>query len=236
MAKSAERLALSSKAPASKFEYVNWAPHDPDLLVVGKGWWDHYQDKGLLGTDIAAALVVDEGTTGSSWKQPMTAQLTALDRREVAERVIARYNAELAQARAKIGDLLEGKSIAIAGADSGEIWLQNNTFAVSVAQDLGLNVLTDTAHAAPDRKDSTFYSLEELAIFDQADFVLLQNPGAVEAESPNKYRSCADVCPGIVQDSSDPASTGGVIHASKRNTPRTWRTPLICTSTAWSPA
>jgi iron complex transport system substrate-binding protein len=118
----------------------------------------------------------------------MTAQLTALDRREVAERVIARYNAELAQARAKIGGLLEGKSIAIAGADSGQIWLQNNTFAVSVAQDLGLNVLTDAAHAAPDRKDSTFYSLEELAIFDQADFVLLQNPDAVEAESPTWKR------------------------------------------------
>ena len=65
--------------------------HDPDLLVVGKGWWNYYQDKGLLGTDIAPVLVVDEGTTGSSWKQAMTAQLTALDRREVAERVIARY-------------------------------------------------------------------------------------------------------------------------------------------------
>ncbi len=162
--------------------------YDPDLLVVGKGWWDYYQDRGLLGTDIAPVLVVDEGTRGSSWKQAMTAQLTALDRREVAERVIARYNAELARARAKIGGLLEGKSIAIAGADSGQIWLQNNTFAVSVAQDLGLNVLTDAAHAAPDRKDSTFYSLEELAIFDQADFVLLQNPDAVEAESPTWKR------------------------------------------------
>ncbi len=113
----------------------------------------------------------------------------ALDRREVAERVIARYNAELAQARAKIGGLLEGKSIAIAGADSGQIWLQNNTFAVSVAQDLGLNVLTDAAHAAPDRKDSTFYSLEELAIFDQADFVLLQNPDAVEPSRPRGNES-----------------------------------------------
>ncbi|MFF9561652.1 twin-arginine translocation signal domain-containing protein, partial [Streptomyces albus] len=51
---------------------------DPDLLVVGKGWWGYYQDKGLLGTDIAPVLVVDEGTTGSSWKQAMTAQLTAL--------------------------------------------------------------------------------------------------------------------------------------------------------------
>ncbi|MBM9836403.1 ABC transporter substrate-binding protein [Rhodococcus hoagii] len=162
--------------------------YEPDLLVVGQGWWDYYRERGLLGTDIAPVLVVDQGTPGSTWKRAMTEQLTALDRRDVADRVVARYNAELAQARAAMAGLLDGKTIAIAGADKGQLWLQNDTFAVSVARDLGLDVLTDPAHASADNRGITFYALEQLDIFEQADFVLLQNPDAAEAQSPTWKR------------------------------------------------
>ncbi|ORM06803.1 ABC transporter substrate-binding protein [Prescottella equi] len=129
--------------------------YEPDLLVVGQGWWDYYRERELLGTDIAPVLVVDQGTPGSTWKRAMTEQLTALDRRDVADRVVARYNAELAQARAAMAGLLDGKTIAIAGADNRGI---------------------------------TFYALEQLDIFEQADFVLLQNPDAAEAQSPTWKR------------------------------------------------
>ncbi|NKS72718.1 ABC transporter substrate-binding protein, partial [Rhodococcus hoagii] len=72
--------------------------------------------------------------------------------------------------------------------DKGQLWLQNDTFAVSVARDLGLDVLTDPAHASADNRGITFYALEQLDIFEQADFVLLQNPDAAEAQSPTWKR------------------------------------------------
>lgn len=162
--------------------------YEPDLLVVGQGWWDYYQEKGLLGTDIAPVLVVDSGTPDSKWKEAMVGQLAALDRNDVADRVIAEYEGQIVASRERIGGLLDGKTIVIAGADDAEFWIQNDQFVGSVARDLGLNVLTVPPRSSRDTDYATFYGLEELDVFDQADFILLQNPDSIGTESPTWQR------------------------------------------------
>lgn len=162
--------------------------YEPDLLVVGQGWWDYYQEKGLLGTDIAPVLVVDLGTPDSQWKAAMVGQLEALDRKDVADRVVAEYDSQIVVSREKIGGLLDGKTIVIAGADDAEFWIQNDQFVGSVARDLGLNVLTVPPRSPEDTEYATFYGLEELEVFDQADFILLQNPDSIGTESATWQR------------------------------------------------
>ena len=86
-----------------------------ERVVVGQvvDGHDVEQVERLIDVKLLATL-----TTPALQEQAVAVCLEQGTLRRHAERVIARYNAELAQARAKIGGLLEGKSIAIAGADS----------------------------------------------------------------------------------------------------------------------
>lgn len=188
---------LMTRVPAGtpKLGGSNYEPNtesilsfEPDLLVVGQGWFDFYSGRGIDLTQIAPVLVVDQGTPDSNWKQAMIDQLTALDRTDVADRVVAEYNAQITASKEKIGGLLNGKKIVVAGAQEGQFWIQRDTFVISVAKDLGLDVLTTPARTEQDENYATFYGLEELDVFEQADFVLLQNIDAVETESPTWKR------------------------------------------------
>jgi iron complex transport system substrate-binding protein len=162
--------------------------HEPDLLVVGEGWWKYYQERSLLGTDIAPVLVVKMGATDSQWKQAVIDQLTELDRKDVADRVITEYNDQIAASKERIGSLLDGKTVIVAGVDDGQFWIQRDTFVTSVLRDMGLNVVTMDPRAATDTDYATFYGLEELDDFDQADFILLQNIDAPDTNSPTWKR------------------------------------------------
>ncbi|SNT25905.1 ABC transporter substrate-binding protein [Rhodococcoides kyotonense] len=157
--------------------------HEPDLLVVGEGWWKYYQEHSLLGTDIAPVLVVGMGATDSQWKQAMIDQLTALERKDVADEVMADYNAQIAASKERIGGLLDGKTVIVAGVDDGQFWIQRETFVTSVMRDLGLNVVTMAPRGPTDTDYATFYGLEDLDVFDQADFILLQNIDAPDTQS-----------------------------------------------------
>jgi len=50
--------------------------YDPDLLVVGKGWWTYWQDQAMFRADKFPVLVVEDAN-GADWRQLFLNQMTA---------------------------------------------------------------------------------------------------------------------------------------------------------------
>lgn len=92
------------------------ASYDPDLIVVGAGWYNYYDGEGFELEDIAPVLAVNDGldVEGATTENPfvaMTEQLTLLDRTDQADEAIAGYEKALDDARAAIGDEIEGQIV-----------------------------------------------------------------------------------------------------------------------------
>ena len=90
------------------------ASHDPDLIVVGTGWYDYYEGEDFKLDEIAPVLAVNDGidVAGASSDDPfvaMTEQLTLLDRADKADAAIAEYETAVADAKERIGSWTEGK-------------------------------------------------------------------------------------------------------------------------------
>lgn len=94
------------------------ASYNPDLIVVGKGWWDFYEGEDFKLDDIAPVLAVNDGldVEGASAENPfeaMTAQLNLLGREDQAEAAIEGYEQAVEDARQRIESYTKGKSIAV---------------------------------------------------------------------------------------------------------------------------
>lgn len=94
------------------------ASYAPDLIVVGKGWWDYYVGEDFALDEIAPVFAVNDGldVEGASTDDPfvsMTAQLTQLDRADRAEEAIATYEDAVANAKSEIGAYVEGKTAGV---------------------------------------------------------------------------------------------------------------------------
>lgn len=94
------------------------ASYKPDLIVVGVGWWNYYDDEGFKLDEIAPVLAVNDGieVAGATPDAPfaaMTDQLTLLDREEQADEAIAGYEAAVADARDRIGHYTDGKTAGV---------------------------------------------------------------------------------------------------------------------------
>ncbi|MBB3037032.1 ABC transporter substrate-binding protein [Hoyosella altamirensis] len=159
---------------------------NPDMLVVGSGWFDHYREHGLLNFDMAPTFVVAQGDPTSRWREVMTQQLHSIGRGNEASQVLLQYEQQLDASRRQIGSLLDGKKVAIGGAWQGEYWLQGDTFCTSVAEDLGMTLVRDTS--TPPRDGNWFYSAETISVFNDADLIIMQNIDAPEVEAPTWQR------------------------------------------------
>lgn len=94
------------------------ASYDPDLIVVGKGWWDYYEGEDFRLGDIAPVIAVNDGldVEGASADDPfvaMTDQLSLLGRADKAEEAVADYEAAVEEARRTIGDAVAGRTATV---------------------------------------------------------------------------------------------------------------------------
>lgn len=94
------------------------ASYNPDLIVVGVGWWNYYNDEGFALDEIAPVLAVNDGidVAGASTDDPfvsMTDQLTMLGRADKADEAIAGYEKAVADANDAIGAYTEGKTASV---------------------------------------------------------------------------------------------------------------------------
>jgi iron complex transport system substrate-binding protein len=69
--------------------------YDPDLLVVGEGWWNYWKENNSFNANGLPVLVVKDGS-GDDWKEVMTGQLTAYNRADRAAELLAQYDAAVA--------------------------------------------------------------------------------------------------------------------------------------------
>ncbi|GAA1319171.1 ABC transporter substrate-binding protein [Leucobacter albus] len=90
------------------------ASYNPDLIVVGVGWWNFYEGEDFKLDEIAPVLAVNDGldVEGASIDNPfeaMTAQLSLLGREDKAEEAIEGYEKAVEDAKARIGAYADGK-------------------------------------------------------------------------------------------------------------------------------
>jgi len=135
------------------------ASYDPDLIVVGVGWYNYYEGEDFNLDEIAPVLAVNDGidVAGASIDDPfvaMTDQLTLLDRADKAEAAIAEYEQTVAEAKEKIGDWTEGKTATVihAPVDNFTVISDDSIYQV-VLPALGFSILEneeiDSAPANP---------------------------------------------------------------------------------------
>lgn len=123
------------------------ASYDPDLIVVGVGWYDYYEGEDFNLDEIAPILAVNDGidVAGASIDDPfvsMTDQLTLLGRADKADAAVAGYEAAVADAKERIGAWTEGKvaSVIHAPVDNFTVTSDDSVFQV-VLPALGLTIL-----------------------------------------------------------------------------------------------
>ena len=145
--------------------------YDPDLLVVGKGWWTYWQDQAMFRADKFPVLVVEDANS-ADWRQLFLNQMTAFGQGERAARLIAEYEAAVVDARPRIAAALKGRRVAILDIWGGDTMaLQVDTFSTAIAQELGIDLVTgDDTVAAEDGYKR--YSAENLAVLSDAALIL----------------------------------------------------------------
>lgn len=123
------------------------ASYNPDLIVVGIGWYNYYNDEGFGLDEIAPVLAVNDGidVEGASIDDPfvsMTDQLTLLDRADKAAEAIAGYEQAVDDAKKKIGAYTEGKTATVihAPVDNFTVISEDSIYRV-VLPALGLSIL-----------------------------------------------------------------------------------------------
>jgi iron complex transport system substrate-binding protein len=155
--------------------------YDPDLLVVGRGWWNYWQDNGAFDGAGFNILVVEDANNGD-WKDLMLDQLTAIGRAERAEAALADYEAAVAEARPVIAELLGDTPVAVA-----DIWnndqyvLHADTFDAAVARDIGLNLVRSDA---PLEDGYQAHSAENLGAFADASMIVVSSFNASAEQNP----------------------------------------------------
>lgn len=145
--------------------------YEPDLLVVGEGWWNYWRDQALFNAGTLPVLVVKDGS-GEEWGELFEGQMAAYDKKARAEELLAAYDAAVAAAKPEIARVLGDRKVAITdvwGAD--QVALQLDTFSTAVAHDLGLNLIT--GEGGEDTDDGyRLFSAENLGAFDDAALVM----------------------------------------------------------------
>ncbi|MDI6022387.1 ABC transporter substrate-binding protein [Leucobacter sp. UT-8R-CII-1-4] len=123
------------------------ASYNPDLIVVGIGWYNYYKDEGFGLDEIAPVLAVNDGidVEGASADDPfvsMTDQLTLLDRADKAEDAIAGYEKAVEDAKKKIGAYTDGKTASVihAPVDNFTVITEDSIYRV-VLPALGFTIL-----------------------------------------------------------------------------------------------
>lgn len=142
--------------------------YDPDLLVVGEGWWRYWQDNNSFNASGLPVLVVKDGS-GAQWKDLLTGQLTAYHRADKAAALLAQYDAAVAAAKPAIARILHGRKVAITDIWGDQFALQTDTFSASVARDLGIDVVVGGI-AADDGYQ--VYSAENLDAYREASLIM----------------------------------------------------------------
>lgn len=142
--------------------------YEPDLLVVGQGWWTYWKDNNSFNASGLPVLVVQDGS-GNGWKEKMVGQLTAYNRADRAAELMAQYDAAVAAAKPEIARILAGRKVAVTDIWGDRFALQTGTFTASVARDLGIELASGTAEA-PDGYQ--VYSAENLDAYQDAALVM----------------------------------------------------------------
>jgi len=62
--------------------------YDPDLLVVGKGWWTYWQNQAMFQAGDLPVLVVEDGN-GAGWRATFLEQMAAYGRADKANALVA---------------------------------------------------------------------------------------------------------------------------------------------------
>jgi iron complex transport system substrate-binding protein len=142
--------------------------YDPDLLVVGEGWWNYWKENNSFNASGMPVLVVKDGS-GDNWKELMVGQLTAYDRADKAAELVAQYDAAVAAARPEIARVLHGRKVAITDIWGDQFALQTDTFSAAVARDLGIDLASGNVEAEDGYQ---VYSAENLDAYQDAALIM----------------------------------------------------------------
>lgn len=142
--------------------------YDPDLLVVGEGWWNYWRDNASFNAGAMPVLVVKDGSA-EDWKQVMSDQLAAYGRPERATELLAQYDAAVAAAKPRIAEVLHGRTVAITDIWGDQFALQTETFSTAVAHDLGITFATGPIEAEDGYQ---VYSAENLDAYRDAALIM----------------------------------------------------------------
>jgi len=155
--------------------------YDPDLLVVGRGWWNFWQNNEAFRADNFNVLVVEDANN-SDWKDLMVGQLEAIGRADRAAEALADYDAAVAAAQPVIAELLGDTPVAVADIWAGGNYvLHADTFDATVARDIGLTLV---ASDAPVDDGYQEHSAENLDAFQDAAMIVLWNGDDMATENP----------------------------------------------------
>ncbi|AEQ51450.1 ABC transporter substrate-binding protein [Pelagibacterium halotolerans] len=155
--------------------------YEPDLLVVGRGWWNFWQNNGSFNSDGFDVLVIEDANS-ADWKELMVGQLEAVGRADQADMALASYDAAVAEARPIIAELVGDAPVAIADIWAGDQYvLHVDTFDAAVARDIGLNLVSSDA---PIEDGYQAHSAENLDAFAGAEFIVLWGGDSPAVDNP----------------------------------------------------
>lgn len=142
--------------------------YDPDLVVVGEGWWNYWKENNSFNASGMPVLVVKDGNN-ADWRRLFAEQMTAYGRQEKGAELLAQYDAAVAAAKPEIARVLKGRKVAITDVWGKQFALQVDTFSTSVAHDLDIDIARGTAEA-PDGYQ--VYSAENLDAYQDAALIM----------------------------------------------------------------
>lgn len=149
--------------------------YDPDLLVVGRGWWTYWKDNGAFAGDGFTVLVVEDANNGQ-WKELMLGQLAAIGRADKGEAALATYEAAATEARTRIAASIGDAPVAITDLwGDGTYALHAETFDAAVARDIGITLV---ASDAPLEDGYQKHSLENIGAYADAEMIVLNHFGS----------------------------------------------------------
>jgi iron complex transport system substrate-binding protein len=147
------------------------AAKDPDLILG--------RDEDLVElpelADVAAVLPLGSVSSDRDWQDDLAVVAEATGTQDVAQQVLARYEARLEEVRTAHADVLSSRVLMAATSDDGGMSLSGSRLAVRVLSDLGATFSPAMAAVVPDGE--TDYSLENVqdATVDADLFVLVAN-------------------------------------------------------------